>query len=234
METSRIKKLTEKIQKLLALSQNAGATENERATALKFANGLMDKYSISLLDAETFENDPRERSSVLIGSHPWKATVYDAIGKMYGCLVWRTKGATGHVFVVGTESIRNVVLLMGDYVVESIEREVRCISTSGKRASTSFKVGASSGVHAQVSAIIRERDKGNDELPASKALVLASFYETEKEKNNEFFETLGMKLTKSPRRTISDAEAFAQGKSYGKRVSLNNQLGNGSNTPRLA
>ena len=233
MEHNKIKKLTEKIQKLLNLSRDAGATENERATALKFATKLMDKHNINAIDAEEFENDPRDKGSVLIGSHPWKASVFDAIGTMYGCKMWRTKGPTGKIFIIGTESVRNIVTLMGDYVIDSIEKESRYIPTSGKRASTSFKNGAASGLYDQVHNIIEARKAGDEEIPEEKALVLASFYETEQEKNDDFFASLGMTLQKGVKTRITDSEAFSQGHSYGKQVSLNNQIGNSNDAPRL-
>ena len=43
-------RLIDKIRKLFALANCEGATENEAATALRMANKLLDKHSISTID----------------------------------------------------------------------------------------------------------------------------------------------------------------------------------------
>ena len=227
--------IVEKIQKLLNLSKNEGATENERAVALKMANGFMDKYNISRIDAKNFSDDPRGTSEIPIGAAPWRSAVFAAIGKLYGAKVWRTKGAGGMAFILATESTRDVVIVMGEYAIDSIELEARTLlqDGGGKRATSSFRNGAASGLFSQVNDILEEREKGSIEVSQEKGLVLKSFYLQEAYKNKTWFkENLGFQLSKAAPRRISDGEAYGRGMSHGKNISLNSQL-TGKSAPRL-
>ena len=98
-------------------------SEHERAVALRQGNALMDKYGIEVLElGETDELGERGQDSVQTGRTIWKAQVVDAIGRLYGCKVYRSHDFHGKrvTMIVGREHFRHVVADMAKYVTNSI------------------------------------------------------------------------------------------------------------------
>ena len=234
MSDTKRERVLDKIKKLLAMSsEGSGASETERETALRQANFMMDKNQIEMIDAHEHGEDTRDTESIVMGRHPWKASVFSAVGKLYGCHVYRTRGSSGKVYITGKKSIREVVIIMGDYVIDSIDRESRNLPRSGRSFTSSFRNGATSGLYDQVERLVVDRKKGNEEgISTAKGLVLTDFYKQEHSDNASFLAAAGVRLTSAKGSVSRDSNAFAMGHSYGNSISLNSQLG-GATAGRL-
>ena len=119
-----------RIRKLLAMAdKESGASDQERETALRRANSLMDKYNVSMMDVseDARGEDERNCESIATGTVKWKAAVISVIGKLYGVFVYRTTGRDGCTFFVGRESSRVAVRYISEYLIRSIEAEAKTV-----------------------------------------------------------------------------------------------------------
>ena len=226
-------KVIKKIKALLAIADaKKNDCENERATALRQATKLMDEHSISEVDLNQQE-DPRGAGHAETKTSRWKAKAIYYISKLYGCDCYRTTGRNGRTYVIGKLSHRTTVLAMGEYVINSIEREAKKFKGAGKAYITSFKVGAADGVHFQVNELLEARKQG-ETTSTSKALAVVNHYELEKQANKQWLKDQGIELRSAGRSKLSDGNAYAQGTRYGRSLSLRNQVEGNSNQKRLS
>ncbi len=210
-------------------------SEAERAIALRQGNALMDKYGIEVLElGETDELGERGQDSVQTGRTIWKAQVVDAVGRLYGCKVYRSNDERGKrvTMIVGREHFRHVVADMAKYVTASIAREAafqRASQSETQRFVNSFCAGAASAVHGQVREILAERQRGETaQVSDAKAMVLVDFYKNEIALNIDWLRLAGVHLkSRSGSSRTSDSRGYYAGKDYGKGIGLNDQLGRG-------
>ncbi len=195
----------------------------------------MDKYGIEVLElGETDELGERGQDGVQTGRTIWKAAVIDAIGRLYGCKVYRTHDERGKrvTMIVGREHFRHVVADMARYVTASIAREAafqRASQSETQRFVNSFCVGASSAVHVQVRQILEARKRGETaQVSDSKAMVLVDFYKNEIALNIDWLRGIGVRLNSRSGSRASDSRGYHAGKDYGKGIGLNDQLGRGA------
>ncbi len=222
-------KVLKKVAALLArgdASQNDN--EHEREIAMRQAQKLMDEYNISVLEASVGQlgDAARGQEGVWITSaNRWKRMVYNCIGRLYGVTVYNDGDSM--TYLVGSEANREVTLSMGEYVIDSIEREAKTHSSKGRKFVNSFKKGAMSGVSMTVSVMIREREKQPESQ--GKGLVLASFYDQEMANNNQWLaDELNIILqNRKSRATTSSYEGMSAGREHGRGISLNSQISSG-------
>lgn len=220
------------IRKVRALLARADAerndNEHERAIALRQATALMDKHNIAATDLDA-EADPRGKSDVVTGQRLWRSMVIDAIGRLYGCKVYRSTGAYGRTFVIGRESHRTTTLAISDFVIASVEREAKRYA-GGVRYTNAFKKGAAAAVHQQVRELTAARKRGEttsegSASSAGTALAVVAHYRQELAANEAYLRDDGTRLSSCSRSRISDGEGYAAGRAYGAGLSLNGQIG---------
>ena len=218
-------KIIEKIKKLLELADSEkNDSENERATALRQANALMDKHNISAMELQEQDN-PRGEDTLVTGSTVWKTMCIAAIGNLYGCESYRTTGRDGKTFIVGTSHNRQIVISMSQYVINSIGREALRNRVHGRAYTNSFKKGGAIGVSRQVRTINEERKEGLTVESKNQALVLVDYYKKEMIANKEWLVDKGVRLQSAASMKLSDGNGYSAGRDYGSKISLNNQLG---------
>lgn len=206
------------------------ANENERATALRQANALMEKYSIGIIDlGDTDELGPVGEGKISVGAKPWKADTVNAVATLYGCKVLY---GFGNAYVYGRDHYRHVVEDMAAFVMGSIEKEAKA-KKGDKTFKTSFRMGCAQGIWGQVNAILAERAKAHDGISASKALVLVDHFKQELALADSYIAEHVGKVGKGNARKIKDANAFLAGKEYGSTINLADQLGDSSPKGRL-
>jgi hypothetical protein len=206
------------------------ANENERAIALRQANALMEKYSIQMIDlGDTDELGPLGSEETSIGAKPWKAVVYHAVGKLYAVRILYGKGL---VTIVGRQHYRSIVIDMGQYVINSIEKEAKR-AKGDKRYKASFRNGAAQGLYPTVDGILKERAKAHDNISESKALVLVDHFKKEMDLANQWMHD-NMRVGRSRRMPGgSDARGYSDGHVYGSTINLGDQLGTSQPKGRL-
>lgn len=224
MTDKKLESVMRKIRACLARAdKERNDNEQERATALRMANTLMDKYSVSILDlgdGDAF--GPRGENKIAVGQAQWKYSAFGSIAKLYGCqLLCNTKG---YVYVVGRQHYRGIVIDMAHYVCDSIDREA--IAGSGDRKyKASFRVGACSGVRANVVAIIADRSKRETKKQLGTALILVDHYKKELVLNQEWLVKAHPKIKKGKKINIGNMEAYVDGMLHGQSIGLQDQLG---------
>ncbi len=230
MTTQDNEKIISKIKKLLAMAdQSGGASEQERETAMRQANAMMDKHNIELSD--TVETTDTGQDEHHIGSTIWKAYVLSAVAKLYGCESYRTNGASGQMFIIGLEHNRQVTASMSEYLIKSIKREAKKYEGESRRFLNNFRKGAAIGITQQTKRIITERKEAARQAKqqvtttgTAIAIAIADYYNNQLALNDQYLRDQGVKL-KSSGTSISDSDGYNAGKSYGSNVSLNGQLG---------
>lgn len=224
-------KILERVKKMVALGNDAGATEAERETALRMAYNLLAKYNLSMGDLpEDQSNEARERQDVVISADRWARSLAQAAAKLFFCKYFYSKTGTSgkdrHCFV-GRQSNVMTALYMAEYLIKSVKRE----ATSRYKSPTtpqgrSFCVGTVDSIRKRVEQMI----KTDTESTPGTALVLASLHEREADANKKWLNGAGVSLTTSKARADNAlrAGAFYDGREYGKTVSLNKQVGGSS------
>lgn len=216
---------------LARADEERNANEHERATALRQANALMEKYSIGIIDlGDTDDLGPVGEDQVSVGAKPWKADTVNAVAELYGC---RVLYGYGIAYIYGRQHYRHVVADMAGYVMGSIEKEAKA-KKGDKTAKASFRLGCANGVHVQVALILKERAKAHDGISASKALVLVDHFKQEMELSDKYIDEHVGKVRKGAKRVIRDEKAFREGHDFGRNINLGDQLANsGTVTGRL-
>jgi len=221
-------KVLERVKKMIALGNDAAATEGERETALRMAYNLLAKYNLSISDLpEDQSNEARERQDVVISADRWARSLAQAVAKLFFCKYFYsrtgTSGKDKHCFV-GRQSNVITARYMSEFLIKSVKREAtgRYKSPTSPQG-RSFCVGTVDSIRKRVEEMI----KTDTESTPGTALVLVSLHEREADANEKWLNGTGVSLTTSKPRADNAlrAGAFYEGREYGKTVSLNQQVG---------
>lgn len=238
-------KILARVKKMMALANDAAATEGERDNALRMAHATLAKYNLTMAQAEKAgEKSQEQRLEGVLkkkSTHPWERTVANAIAKLFFCeyfFILRTGRETLHYFV-GKES--NVATSEGmfEYVVKSIDKEAQKVAKeqTGNPSGTfwrSFCKGAAYAIYERCKEI-----RANAEKPAASpgtSLVLASVYASEKIANDHYIALHHRVREVTSHQRTPDYSAAAAGKAFGNKINLNNQIGGpttSSNTKKI-
>ena len=225
-------KVLDRIKKMLALGNDAAATEGERETALHMAYNLLAKHNLSITDLPGDKNnEPRERQETTISADKWARSLAQYVGKLFFCNYYHVTGVSGkdvHCFI-GRQSNVVTATYMAEFLIKAVKREAsKRYKSPTSPEGRSFCVGTTSTIRKRVEDMI----KSDTESTPGTALVLVKLHETEKDANDKWLEDDGVNLvTKKARADTSlKAGAFYSGKDYGKTVSLNSQAGTSKST----
>ncbi len=222
-------KVLERVKKMIALGNDAAATEAERETALRMAYNLLAKYNLSMSDLPDDEShEARERQDVVISADRWARSLAQAVAKLFFCKYFYsgtgTSGKDKHCFV-GRQSNVITARYMSEFLIKSVKREAtgRYKSPTSPQG-RSFCVGTVDSIRKRVEEMI----KTDTESTPGTALVLASLHQREADANSKWLEQAGLSLTTSKARADNSlrTSAFYDGREYGKTVSLNQQVKN--------
>lgn len=221
-------RVLERVKKMIALGNDAAATEGERETALRMAYNLLAKYNLSLSDLpEDQSNEAREQQDVVISADRWARSLAQAVAKLFFCRYFfsrtSTSGKDKHCFV-GRQSNVITARYMSEFLIKSVKREA---SSRYKSPTTpqgrSFCVGTVDSVRKRVEEMIKQ----DTESTPGTALVLVGLHQREADANEKWLNGTGVSLTRAKARAHNSlrASAFYDGREYGKTVSLNQQVG---------
>ena len=221
-------KVLERIKKMIALGNDAAASEGERETALRMAYNLLAKYNLSISDLpEDQNNEARERQDVVISADRWARSLAQAVAKLFFCRYFYsgtgTSGKDKHCFV-GRQL--NVITSrhMTEYLIKSVKREAtRRYKSPTSPEGRSFCVGTVDTIRKRVEEMI----KADTESTPGTALVLVTLHQREHDANQKWLDNAGLSLTTAKARADNSlrAGAFYDGREYGKSVSLAQQVG---------
>lgn len=226
-------KIVAKIKKLLAVANgNAEGGDHERDTAMKMALKMLAKHNLEMGDVSVVAKELRGQQECWHDMCPWRRTVAGAMARMFFCEFYYipvkdTRQKYKFVFV-GLESNTITAMEMTNYVIKSVGKEAKKARTAQMQTSkfeTAFMNAAAIRVSHRTFEMQREAEKEQAAEATGTALVLANYYETEKQENQAFIaDTIGtLKVVKSNLKNHDMAGTLA-GDTYGKNISLNNQL----------
>lgn len=228
-----MEKILNRIKKMLALANDAGATEGERDNAMRMAYNLMAKHNLDLADLPPDQvGESREQQTATISADKWARELGGLTAKLFFCKYYfgrtSTSGKDNHVFV-GRQSNAVTALHMMEYLLKSIRREAsRRYKSPTSPEGRSFCVGAVVTLRQRVRDMIATPPA--ELASASTALALVNLRKSEEIANLDFLNSLGMSLKEFAGRADNSlrGSAFHDGKEFGKTVSLNTQVSGSS------
>lgn len=222
-----------RVRKMLALANNAAATEGERDNALRMAFATMAKHNLQMADvAHSGQPDEkREQQMVQLSVYPWARAMAHTMADLFFCAYYFErpwKGKLAKHFFVGKQSNAITANEMAAYVVGSVFKELRQrYGSETSPEARAFATGCADKLRARVRAMQREAttpDVAN--VSSGRALALASLYKTEAVANAAWIEQHEGKLKTVGDRTKGvGGAAYHEGKAFGDKVSLNKQVG---------
>lgn len=239
MTDSEKDKIVERVQKMLRLGANQGATEGERDNALRMARKTMLKHNLSPQDVEDHSpraaDEQRVIHKAVFYGRPWARAVAASAARLCFCAylyVGAKRGDdTKHIFV-GRLSNAVTAAELAKYLVDSIDKEAsrhqrqHYLNNEGYRA---FAWGAASAVRTRVEDLVKA---GEVDAGAGKALVL---YQGNEDRDNRALVATSFPKLNRGRGGLgfSDVSSAMAGKAYGSTLSLNRQVGSSTSTRRI-
>lgn len=225
-------KILTRIRKMMAIANDAAASEAERDTALQMSYKLLAKYNLSMVDVDKhLPQEKRERLEVVFVSTIWARNVANTIAKLFFCKYVvgpKTNAWKGRHYFVGKESNATTAMLMSEYVVTSVLKQARRLYKDDScPEARSFAVGVADNLRIRVRELIAAQATESDAAPGT-ALVLANLYASEVSANDEFMLQIGFKTKPSTSRGKSSVQsnAYDTGREFGNTINLSSQIGN--------
>ena len=121
-------KVLGRIKKMLALANDAAASEGERDNAMRMAHATLAKYGLHLAEAEKAgigKQEQRIRGEFAIVGHAWARTCVQAIAELFFCKYVYVRLDQRFVknYLIGRESNVETAVGMAEFVIENITRE---------------------------------------------------------------------------------------------------------------
>ena len=237
--TPEIDRVLDRVKKLLTLGNDPAAAEGERDNALRMAVATLAKHNLSIADAESRgqqTNDPRDQFAKEYYCWPWMRSVGFSIAELFLCKFFFSRSRKNYVkyYFIGRTSNIGTSVEMTDYVIKSIQKEAAAHRAKGGDH-LSFCKGAAVRITERCREIRAEEERRSAAaaVPGT-ALVLASVYKTELSANAEYLrDTMKIKLkTSVTRERNARSTDWYAGRAAGDKISLNRQLGGGSNNSK--
>ena len=235
--TEEKESILKRIQKLLKLSVENGASENEAMQAADKAQKLLQEHNLSIADIKDEDQvEPMDSEDVEVDRDLWKGYIRNATAKLYFCKTYTTMKLDKHyrkikvITFVGRKSNRLVATEMCKYFINTIERltaeEFKAVP--GSRASINkmshaFKQGAASRLSKRLN------DKYIEIVPAyipqGNPDGLPVLYKNEQMAITKWLEQKGIRLRSSKSRmSIRDRVAYSRGSEKANGIGLNTQV----------
>ena len=235
--TEEKESILKRIQKLLKLSVENGASENEAMQAADKAQKLLQEHNLSISDLKDEDQvEPMDSEDVEVDRDLWKGYIRNATAKLYFCKTYTTMKLDKHyrkvkvITFVGRKSNRLVATEMCKYFINTIERltaeEFKAVP--GSRASINkmshaFKQGAASRLSRRL------EDKYIEIVPAyipqGNPDGLPVLYKNEQMAITKWLEQKGIRLRSSKSRmSIRDRVAYSRGSEKANGIGLNTQV----------
>lgn len=220
-------RVMQRIRKMLALANDAAASEGERDNAMRMVRATLAKHNLDLASVENsggVAGEERKHDSVEVRGSPWVRRVAHGAATLFFCKYYYEKGRgkyDAHFFVGRLSNVATAKLML-PWLVQSLRAEAYRLAPGDSAFRTTFLKAAAQRVYDRCVAMTTE--KVPDAAPGT-ALVLASYYETEKSANAAFLQTVGVKLRTRPSRERHVGYAgAAEGHAFGDKINLSRQV----------
>jgi len=235
-----MEEIIQKVQALLATANCAGASDQERETAMRFAHKLLVKHNMSMESIDAASN-PREAQDLESHGMVWARQIAKAVAELFFCKyyfsdvyrndkTWLKKvNISSHKFV-GKQSNAITAKELSNYLINSTFREgSRRMKAEDELKPYQWRMdfckGVSNEIQNRAYEMRRDAQKENEAPAAQSAtgtsIVLADYYKAEAEANNEFIKkTVGELVSVRGSQGISNADAFNSGSEFGRNLPL--------------
>jgi len=226
-----------RIQKLLKMSTENGASENEAMQAADKAQKLLQEHNLSIADIkDDSQAEPMDSEDIEVDRDLWKGYIRNATAKLYFCKTYTTMKFDSRykkvkvITFVGRKSNRMVATEMCKYFINTVDRlaaeefrEVPGSRATINRMAHAFKQGAAS----KLSGRLRERynEIVPDYIPQGNPDGLPVLYKNEQMAITKWLENQGIKLrTAKSSMSIRDRVAYSRGSEKGDGIGINTQI----------
>lgn len=233
-----MQKIIERVQKMLRLAEDKGASEGERDNAMRMVHAYLAKFN---LDMETVRSNgkdqkideegggPRTHYTHSFFGRPWACNAAAAVGDLCFCAyLYRSARMSKDCkhFFIGRTANAVTAAYLAEFVVKSIHKEGKKrqrIEGQGNPWFLSFAWGAALKVRERVKKL---KEKPDINATAGTELVLASYYSSEWAANREYQKVAFPRLrTLGGGKGIRDRDGYTQGQAFGETINLNRQIG---------
>jgi len=250
-----LKKVMERIAKLLALAGN-NPSESEAAAAAEKAQALLAEYNLTVSDVKSSnktEDNFIVDNDLITDSLPWRRSLALMVGRLYFCEYFYTfkkefshdrkrilcKGGSIpgykrydiHSFVGAAHNV-TIAKMMFSYLNQTIERlatdgSLRWPMNERSKYRTSFKASCASRLCWRIQERIEAAKKGEVKTESGTNLpALASLYDQTKIKLDSFIsERVGEMKSKALKHTTSHHGGVLEGHAAGDKIGLDQQVG---------
>ena len=226
-----------RIQKLLKMSTENGASENEAMLAADKAQKLLQEHNLSIADIkDDSQAEPIDSEDTEVDRDLWKGYIRNATAKLYFCTTYTTMKLDTHykrvkvITFVGRKSNRMVATEMCKYFINTIDRlaaeefrEVPGSRASINKMAHAFKQGAASKLSSRLND--RYNEIVPEYIPQGNPDGLPVLYKNEQMAITKWLEQKGINLrSASSRMSIRDRVAYSRGSEKGDGIGINTQI----------
>ena len=229
--------ILKRIQKLLKMSIENGASENEAMQAADKAQKLLQEHNLSRSDLKDEDLvEPMDSEDVEVDRDLWKGYIRNSTAKLYFCKTYTTMKLDKHyrrikvITFVGRKSNRMVATEMCKYFINTVDRlaaeefkEVPGSRATINKMAHAFKQGAASRLSKRLN------DKYNEIVPAyipqGNPDGLPVLYKNEQMAITKWLEQKGIRLRSAKSSmSIRDRVAYSRGSEKANGIGLNTQV----------
>ena len=226
-----------RIQKLLQMSIENGASENEAMLAADKAQKLLQEHNLSISDLKDEDQvEPMDSEDVEVDRDLWKGYIRNATAKLYFCKTYTTMKLDKHyrrvkvITFVGRKSNRMVATEMCKYFINTVDRlaaeefrEVPGSRASINKMSHAFKQGCASRLQRRL--LDRYNEIAPEYIPQGNPDGLPILYKNEQMAITKWLEQKGIRLvSRKQSMSIRDRVAYSRGSEKANGIGLNTQV----------
>ena len=226
-----------RIQKLLQMSIENGASENEAMLAADKAQKLLQEHNLSISDLKDEDQvEPMDSEDVEVDRDLWKGYIRNATAKLYFCKTYTTMKLDKHyrrvkvITFVGRKSNRMVATEMCKYFINTVDRlaaeefrEVPGSRASINKMSHAFKQGCASRLQRRL--LDRYNEIAPEYIPQGNPDGLPVLYKNEQMAITKWLEQKGIRLvSRKQSMSIRDRVAYSRGSEKANGIGLNTQV----------
>ena len=226
-----------RIQKLLKMSTENGASENEAMLAADKAQKLLQEHNLSISDLKDEDQvEPMDSEDVEVERDLWKGYIRNATAKLYFCKTYTTMKLDKQyrrvkvITFVGRKSNRMVATEMCKYFINTVDRlaaeefrEVPGSRASINKMSHAFKQGAAAKLSKRLND--RYNEIAPEYIPQDNPDGLPILYKNEQMAITKWLAQKGIKLTSTKSSmSIRDKVAYGRGQAKGNGIGINTQV----------
>ena len=232
--------IIEKIQKLRALTEHRGATEDEAVAAQQRMFTLLAKYDLEL--SEIPDDEPTKPETTIESGYAarersfWKHLLYAAVTRLSFSESFRR---AGRIVIVGTKANILATREMASYLVETVERlaneaAAKMPGDERRRYRHSFAEGCATRIYDRLEQMRLEAHAGRmkTENPNSLLPALADLYQTTKARGRRLHrQALRQHSQRNALRQYRHEGGYVMGYNAGDKVGLHRQVGGKHQAP---